>query len=62
MANIVALIVVSISKKMNQRTSSKSFYAKFYERLQMTNSNGIWIFSILIMLIILIFKESILKE
>lgn len=62
MANIVALILVPASKKENQKTSSMSSYTTFLERIQMPGRSTNWIISILLMLAIMIFKESILKR
>lgn len=62
MANIVALILVPASKKENQEKSSMSSYTTFLQRIQMPGRSTNWIISILLMLAIMIFKESILKR
>jgi DNA-binding ferritin-like protein (Dps family) len=62
MANIVALILVPASKKKNQETSSMSSFASFWQRIQMRGKGKNWTVSILLMLAIMIFKESILKK
>ena len=62
MANIVALILVPASKKENQKTSSMVPYATFWQRIQMPSKSKNWTISILLMLAVLTFKKSILKQ
>lgn len=62
MANIVAIILVPASKKENQKTSSMSSYTNFWQRIQMGNRSKNWTISILLMLGVMTFKESILKQ
>lgn len=62
MANIVAIILVPASRKENQKTSSMSSYTAFWQRIQMRDISKNWTISILLMLAIMTFKESILKR
>lgn len=62
MANIVAIILVPASKKESQKTSSMSSYSTLWERIQMRGRSKNWTISILLMLAIMTFKESILKR
>lgn len=62
MANIFALILVPASRKENQKTSSMAYYTTFWQRMQMSSKSTNWKISILLMLTILTFKQSILKQ
>ena len=61
-ANLVSIIIVPASKKGNQKTSSMSSYAPLWEKLSITIRGKNLFTPTLIMLAILIFKQSILKE
>lgn len=62
MANIVALILVPASKRMNQEKSSMASYTTFWQRLQMPSRSSNWTIAVLLMLATMTFKESILKR
>lgn len=62
LANIYALILIPLSKKENQRTSSMTPYYAFWKRIQFPNKGINWAISIILMLVLLTFKQSILKQ